>query len=132
VTYYNLAIEHTEMDRHDQAVENYSEVIRLQPEHAWAYIDRGNSYYALDQYAMAVADYSMAIRFSPLNPRINAQKALTYTLWNMEAEAYARRAYAYTMLHNDSAAQQDVEKAVALGKDGAYIEYFIKTLKAKR
>ena len=81
-----------------EAVETYSEVIRLNPKHYVAYNNRGNTYKRLNQYDKALADYSQAIY---INPKY--------------AEAYYNRGWIYQARNNEYKAQADFASAKELG-----------------
>jgi tetratricopeptide (TPR) repeat protein/flagellar motor component MotA len=49
----------------DKAIADYGEAIRLKPNCAEAYFDRGWEYYRKRSYNLAIADYSEAIRLKP-------------------------------------------------------------------
>src|ERR1700730_4847024 len=53
---------------YDRAVADYSEAIRLDPKHAFAYIGRGLSYRMKGDYDRAIADHSEAIRLVAVSP----------------------------------------------------------------
>ena len=52
-------------DKVDDAVADYDEAIRLQPDSAAAYYNRGLAKDALKRYDDAIADYDEAIRLQP-------------------------------------------------------------------
>jgi tetratricopeptide (TPR) repeat protein len=54
--------------QHQQAVAVFDETIRLNPDHADAYLERGLSYHALRDAARAVADFGEYIRLRPEKP----------------------------------------------------------------
>jgi len=49
------------------AINDFSAVIRLDPQHEWAYYSRGECYALLEQYDLAVADYDRALQLNPTN-----------------------------------------------------------------
>ena len=80
--------------------------IRLKPDYAEAYINRGNAKQKLEQYDAAVADYDKAIRLKP-----------------DLAEAYINRSAAKQKLGQNEDAIADCNEAIRLKPDlaGAYI-----------
>jgi tetratricopeptide (TPR) repeat protein len=74
----------------NQAIEDYTETLRLNPNDARAYINRGLVYYEKGDYDQAVADYNQAIRLAP-----------------NDAYAYYRRGFAYYD-------KKDYDKALAV------------------
>ena len=65
----------------DNAIADYSEAIRLQPDYAFAFNNRGVAHKAKGDYDGALQDYNEAIRLQPdyalaLNNRERALKAI--------------------------------------------------------
>lgn len=81
------------------AIEDFTEVIRLYPNSAEAYYNRGIAYTKLGNYQAAIADYNQAISFNP----------------NL-AEVYVDRAKVYSHLGNSSEALKDLQRAANLFK----------------
>src|SRR5215467_13976332 len=50
---------------YDSAIEKYNEDLKLDPNDATAYYNRGTSYVAKEQYARAIDDFTEAIRLWP-------------------------------------------------------------------
>ncbi|NJM66293.1 MAG: tetratricopeptide repeat protein [Acaryochloris sp. RU_4_1] len=65
------------------AIADLDQAIELNPENAFAYNNRGNTYYALQKYPQAIAEYDKAIALNP-----------DY------AEAYFNRGLAHTLMGN--------------------------------
>ncbi len=72
----------------------------------------------MGQPQKAVEDYAEAIRLNPGRVQIRL--------------VYASRAMAYTMLGNDSEAQEDIGRAVELGYDARLLLSLIDELKNQR
>jgi tetratricopeptide (TPR) repeat protein len=81
-----------------KAIEYLNNAIKLQPDLAEAYINRGVAYYDLGQYQRAIKDYSKAISLQP-----NA------------ADAYNNRGAAYYFQDNNKLCCRDAQKACDLG-----------------
>ena len=82
------------------AVENYSYAIKLQPNFAEAYNNRGNAYSDKGDFGQAIQDYSKAIELKP-----------------DLAEAYYNRGVAYGNKRNFDRAIQDFNEAIKLKPD---------------
>ena len=80
------------------AEENYDKAIRLNPQNAKAYNNRGVSYHELIDYNWAIYDYDEAIRLAP-----------EYAL------AYNNRGLTYQSLGKVEEAERDFQKAKELG-----------------
>ena len=111
----NAGVELQQKGLIDQAIGEYGGAIRLDPQLADPYYNRGNAYYHMKVYGKAIEDYSEAIRLDP-----------DY------AAAYANRAQAYTLLGMDTRAQQDVDQAAALGIDRATLDRVIERIRSQR
>ena len=53
------------LQQYEEAIADCDEAIRLNPEHAYAYKNRGRVKHSLGQHEEAVADYKEAIRIQP-------------------------------------------------------------------
>jgi tetratricopeptide (TPR) repeat protein len=91
--------------QYDRAIEDYNEAIRLDPNSALAFIDRGVAYYFKDNYEKAIADYDAAIRIDP-----------------KRSHAYTNRGAAYKKLGRVDRAIEDESEAIKL--DPLVPEYF--------
>ena len=89
--------------------------MRLDPQYAFAYNNRGISHLNLGQFQRAIQDFDEALRLDP-----------------QYAQAYGIRALAYTYLGEDLEAQQDAERAIELGIDRAFLESAMEEAKRNR
>ena len=103
------------MEQYKRAIQDYAEAIRLDPQNASAYNNRGSAYDDLGQYERAIQDYDEAIRLDP-----------------QYADAYANRAIAHTILGEEVAAQKNLARAVELGVDQRILEDAIERAKSLR
>jgi tetratricopeptide (TPR) repeat protein len=53
----------------DRAIADYDQALKLDPNYALAYNNRGNAHFLKKNYDRAIADYDQAIRIDPLAPR---------------------------------------------------------------
>ena len=90
--------------QYDQAITDYTTAIRLKPDYAEAYNDRGFAYYLKGDAEPAIADYTRAIELRPDYPK-----------------AYNSRGVAY-MAHGYGAAKSvpDFDRAITLDPDFRY------------
>ena len=98
-----------------EAIVEYDEVIRLDPQYTPAYYNRGNAYLELGQPQRAIEDFDEVIR-------LDSQFALPYAL----------RAWAITLMGRDDDVQKDIERAVELGVDRGSLEAIIERAKSQR
>ena len=116
--YNSSGVKLFERGQADEALAEYNEAIRLDPNFAVAYFNRGQTYFVLGQPQQAVQDYAEAIRLNPDRAQVRL--------------VYASRAMAYTLSGNDSEAQEDIGRAVALGHDPRLLLRAIDELKNQR
>jgi tetratricopeptide (TPR) repeat protein len=86
----------------DRAIADYDEAIRLNPEDADAYSNRGNAYFHKGDFDRAITDYDEAIR---LNPEF--------------ADAYHNRGSAYFHKGDSDRAIADYDEAIRLNPEDA-------------
>lgn len=82
----------------DQAIDNYSKAIKINPKFSKAYNNRGIAYIWKKQYDLAIVDFSKAIESDPQN-----------------GQAYHNRAIVYSYQGETDKARQDLQKAQSLG-----------------
>jgi tetratricopeptide (TPR) repeat protein len=82
----------------DNAINNYTEAIKLNHKFAKAYNNRGIAYIGRQQYDLAITDFNKAIKFDPKN-----------------GKAYNNRAIVYWYKGEVARACQDIQKAQSLG-----------------
>ena len=121
---------------YERAVEHYTEALRLNPQLAEAYINRGNTYLNIGDFDRALSDYTEAIRIKPnfamaYNNRGNAyakkgdyDRAIEEYTKAIEinpdsAEAYYNRGNAYYNKDDFNRAIADYTKTIQLNPDDA-------------
>ncbi len=87
-------------DKHEQAVVDYDNSVRLNPSYPDTYLDRGNSHYQLGHLETALKDFSEAIRLKPD--------------WG---EAFANRAVVHAELGNTEESDSDEKVAISMEVD---------------
>jgi len=104
---------------YDSAIAEYTESIRLNPNDASAYYNRGNAYLGKKDYDSAIADYTEAIKLDPDS--------------DVKAEAYCKRGHSYQDGKNDyHSAIADYNEAKRLNPDesSVFISIYIEHGKA--
>ena len=99
-TAFNRGVDYATQGDYENAIKEYDEAIRLDPQFAIAYINRGSAYTDLEQYERAIEDYDEAIR---LDPQADG--------------AYWGRGWVYGHLGLQELAARDIAKAKSLGVD---------------
>lgn len=89
-----------------QAIQDYSQAITIDPNYHLAYTNRGKAWFDLGQYQKAIADYSKGIALRPANE-----------------VAYVNRGAAYGMLREYDKALRDFAKAAAINPNYDEIYY---------
>jgi lipoprotein NlpI len=64
--------------QYDRAIKDYDEVLRLEPGHPLAYIDRGTAHRAMGDLDAAIADYNAAIEINPGIVRVYNNRGNAY------------------------------------------------------
>ena len=103
--YFNKGIAYYDQGEFDEAIEEFTEAIELDPEYAIAYYNRGWAYDEKGEYDEAIADYNKAIE---LDPELDV--------------AYFTRGFLYMALGEKEKAISDFEKCIEVSKTPALIE----------
>ena len=77
-SYNNRGLALYNLERHQQAINDFSQAIRMKPKYAEAFNNRGNVYYALDQYQKAEADFNKSLELRPKYSKAHLNRGLTY------------------------------------------------------
>ncbi|MBW1726356.1 MAG: tetratricopeptide repeat protein [Deltaproteobacteria bacterium] len=97
--YIKQGVANVKLKKYNQAIEDFSRAIKLDPNNAEYYYKRGVTYGNLNQHQKAIEDFNEAIR---LNPKY--------------AEAYSNRGFVYMMkLDDKKKACSDWKRACELG-----------------
>jgi tetratricopeptide (TPR) repeat protein len=114
-----------------QAIDDYNEVIRLEPKYEVAYNNRGRAYYQKGDYDRAIADFTQAIQLDPKYAEAYRNRGLTYyakgsydlaladynqaiTLDPQNPLAFNGRAYVHIAKDEYEKALEDVNQAIRL------------------
>ena len=66
------------MGKYQRAIQDYDEAIRLDPQDAFVYINRGIAYHDLGQYQRAIQDFDEAIRLDPESDLAYLSRGIAY------------------------------------------------------
>jgi len=100
--YYSRGLANHRKGDYDQAIRDYDEAIRINPEDANAYNIRGAAYHGKGDYDQAIRDYDEAIRINP-----------------EDANAYNNRCWTYGLMHRPDEALRDCNQSLRLRPDNA-------------
>lgn len=123
---------HLSREEFDEAINDFTQALILNPEDAQTYNNRGVAYEKCKSYKLAVADYDRALELDPtlLFPRINRGNAFrllcdyarsiaayddALVVAPNDGSIYSRRAFAHFDQEDYLAAVRDFEKAQRLG-----------------
>lgn len=102
---YNRGVYHTQEGNWEQAIEEYTQALNLEPEFTQACYQRGNAFLRLGQLEAAIDDYTCVIEMDIQGPA------------EQKAPAYHNRARAYALQGALGKASDDYTQAVLLFSD---------------
>ena len=112
--HYEAGLQLHQQGRFRPAIEEYDKSISLSGGDALVYAKRGDAYYALREFNLALDDYGRSIGMrSDLVPRLGAPGYLNVK--QALADSYMGRAMVYTALGRDLDAQRSVGQAIEYG-----------------
>lgn len=135
IAYYNRGNDYQAQGNHDQAIADYTQSIKLDPQ-ASAYNNRGYSYSRKEQYDAAIADFDQALKLKPDHQFANYNRGWAYSAkgdhvhalmdYNRaiarnpdDAISYNDRGHSYAEIGDLDNAFADFEKAITLKADYA-------------
>jgi len=149
VTYNNRGTAYYKLNRHEEAIRDYSKAIELDPKDAGAYYNRGTAFSKLSKHEDAIKDFNKAIELNPEYAESYYNRGNTHFKLNKHEEAiedynkaielnpksdlaYNNRGLAYSELNRYEDAIKDFNKAIELNpKDAeAYANRGIASLQA--
>ena len=95
--YFSWGVKFHQQGEYEKAIDYYAKTIENNPQHDWAYTNRGSAKGGLGQYQEAISDYDKAIEFDPKN-----------------VLAYYNRGKAKNELSDYKGAISDYDKAIEL------------------
>jgi tetratricopeptide (TPR) repeat protein len=115
-----------------KSIDDISEGLKLKPDNKNGYFNRSIAYYQLQQYDLALADYTTYLKYDPFNASILYESGMLQRSLNKNEEAianlsraieiqptlgvaYLERARAYIQIGNKAAAVKDYQKARTMG-----------------
>ncbi len=135
-SYYQLGVDKMQSKQLDEAIEQFSKCIKLQPENYYAYFNSGVCKNRLKKFDEAILDFNQAIKIEPnfknsYVSRSNAHRHLknlsaslkdcniALSLDSNYPEAYYNRALLFEMYNKKDSACLDFNKALQLGLPNA-------------
>jgi len=76
--YFDRGVAASEKGELDQAIDDFTKAIELDPKLAFAYNNRGNVYRKKGNYDQAISDYTKAIEIAPAETQIYINRAYAY------------------------------------------------------
>ena len=135
-TYLLWGYTKSKQERYESAISDFGKAIRLEPDHAEAYVGRGLAKQALGRHTSAIVDFDTAIRFKPDFAVAYVARGLTkdslgdhhYAVSDYNqairlkpdyVEAYHRRGHAKQILGQHISALADFDEVIRLKPDYA-------------
>lgn len=85
--YFKRGVSFAKQGKHQQAIADYTEAIKLEPRYSTVYFYRGKSYSEIKQYQHAVTDYTKAISIDKNNDSFFYYRGLAYSYLNQDQKA---------------------------------------------
>ncbi len=118
----------------EEAVEFFTGAILLDPKSVGSYMNRGDQFFELKKYDLAIGDYTRAAELDPDRPGPRNQRAIAYRyggqlkaamqeaeeltrLWPDYSGGYAQRAATYVLLQDYEKALADYDKTIEMEPD---------------
>jgi tetratricopeptide (TPR) repeat protein/DNA-directed RNA polymerase subunit M/transcription elongation factor TFIIS len=128
----STGVTYGKLGQYERATQEFTEAIRLDPQHTKAYYNRGIAYGQLGQHEQATQDFAEAIRLDPQHTKAYYNRGIAYgqlgqheqatqdfaeaiRLDPQYAKAYYNRGIAYGLLGDTAQAERDKAKAKELG-----------------
>ena len=140
VQHYNRGVSHAELGEYQQAIDDYTLAITIEPGDSKIHYARGSAYAELGKYQPAIDDYTLAITIEPGDPTLHYARGFAYdelgeyqraiddydqsiAINPVQAGSYINRGFAYDKLGNYQQAIADYNQAIILdpSNDAAYI-----------
>jgi len=142
ISYKDVRLSPEQKLTYEQAIADYTQAIRLDPDNTKSYFERGNVYDRQGDYEKAIADFSQAIKLNPNFPTIYTSRGISYSnkgdhdraitdhteairLDPNSAIIYSNRGLAYKRKGDNNRAIADFTEAVRLDINYAFA-YFIR------
>lgn len=103
----------SELKKHDQAISDYNQAIKINPQFPQAYYNRGLAYSQKGNIELAIIDYTQAIK-------INPQFAQAYNINSQLAQAYYNRGVVYSQQGKIELAIADFTQVININPQDAY------------
>ena len=78
LAYYDRGIAHQNKDEHQDAIADFNQSLKLNPNGPAVYRSRGFSFSQTEEYDLAIDDYNQTIKLKPDYPKIYYDRGWTY------------------------------------------------------
>ena len=138
--HYNRGISHAELGEYQQAIDDYTLAITIDPGDSTLHYARGSAYAELGEYQQAIDDYTLAIAIDPGDSTLHYARGFAYdelgeyqqaiddydqsiAINPVQAGSYINRGFAYDKMGNYGQAIEDYNQAIILdpSNHAAYI-----------
>jgi ankyrin repeat protein len=134
------AINHYMKNDFDGVIKEYTEAIRLDPNNAAYYDNRGSAYVHIGQHEQGISDLTVSIRLNPNNDSAYRFRGMAYSQLGNHAQAikdltesirlnpnehfsYISRGVAYSELRQNDKARSDFEKVISMNPGDEIIAF---------
>jgi tetratricopeptide (TPR) repeat protein len=117
--FFEVALSHEENGRVDEAIICYTEAIRLYPQFADAYYQRGQLFLGRGDYALAVDDFDAVLALNPHNALVYYERGVGRYLLGDYENALADFEYVLHVMPHHEQAREGYERTLRkLGRRG--------------
>ena len=140
--YYLRALSWDRLLAFNNALEDYTYVIKLQPGNPGAYYKRGNIYKRLNVFGKAIRDYNKAVKLEPGNPELHFARAEIFDFYDYyedaienytkaidlspRAEYYHKRGSIYLKIKEYEKSIKDLTRAINFNYEDKEVSYSLR------
>jgi len=78
IAYNNRGNAYDDKEEYNQAISDYNQALKIEPDYADAYFNRGNTYYKKGEYEQALSDYNQVLNIDPNYAKVYTNRGNVY------------------------------------------------------